>query len=163
MVRPMVHSTKHYVQTSIATVVAGAKLDIILAQAVSVANKNLVQEVEEGAKIKAIYLEYWIRSSEVSPGSGICAFYKDPGGGLVFTTTELAAMGNAENKKNVFFFQQGLFNDQDADAISVVRQWFKVPKSKQRMGLGDRLIFSVFAQGAIDLVICGMTTYKEYT
>lgn len=163
MVRPMVHSTKHYVQNSIATIVGGAKLDIILAQSVAVANKNLVQEVEEGSSIKAVYVEMWVRGGEAAAGSGICALYKDPGGGIVFSTTELAAMGDAENKKNVLFFQQGLFNDQDADAISVVRGWFKIPKSKQRMGLGDRLIFTCFAQGAIDLHICGFATYKEYT
>lgn len=163
MVRPMVHSTKHYVQTSITPIAASAKLDIILAQSVAVSSKNLVQEVEEGAKIKAIYLEYWIRSSEASPGSGIAVFYKDPGGGIVFSTTELAGMGTAENKKNVFYFTQGLYNDNDADAIAVVRGWFKIPKTKQRMGLGDRLIFSIFAQGAIILNVCGFCTYKEYT
>ncbi len=163
MVRPMVHSQKHYVQQSIATVTGSAKLDITLVDAVSVGNKNLVTEVEEGNSIKAIFLEMWIRGGEAAAGSGICALYKNPGGSTPFTTTELAAMGTAENKKNVLFFQQGLFNDQDADAISVARQWFKIPKSKQRFGLGDRLIFTVFAQGAIDLHVCGFTTYKEYS
>ena len=63
MVRPMVHSTKHYVQQSIGTVVVGTNENTNFAAAVEVSDKNLVTEVEEGSTIKAVYLELWIRSA----------------------------------------------------------------------------------------------------
>ncbi len=163
MVRPQVHSTKHYVQTSLSTVIAGAKSDIVLVDAVKVVDKNAVFEVEEGSTIKAIWIEEWIRSAEISPGSFIAALYKAPSGLAPMTTVQLAALGDADNKKNVFYTTQGLINDANADALNISKTWYKIPKSKQRFGLGDRLIWTIFAQGAIDLVRCGMTTYKEYT
>jgi len=39
--------------------------------------------------------------------------------------------------------------------------WIKIPKSKQRMGLGDRIVVQTFAQ-ALDMIDCGFETYKEY-
>jgi len=161
MVRPMVHSEKHYVQTSIAPILSGAKLDTVVISAVAV--PTLVEDVKEGSSIKAIYLEYWVRSSELSPGSGIFVVYKNPGGSVLFSVAQLAGLGTAENKKNVFYVTQGLYNDNDADAIAVFRGWLKIPKSKQRFGLGDRLVVAFFAQGAIDINICGFATYKEYS
>ncbi len=158
----MVHSTKHYVQTSLATIVASTKSDIVLVDAVKVVDKNVVFETEEGNAIKAVWIEEWIRSSEISPGSFVAVLYKAPGGLAPFGTTQLAALGDADNKKNVFYASQGLVNDQNADALCIAKGWFKIPKSKQRFGLGDRLIWSIFAQGAIDLVRCGLSTYKEY-
>ena len=163
MVRAMVHSIKHYIQTSIATIVAGAKLDITLVSAVDTADKTALNEVEEGNTVKACFNEYWIRSSEASPGSFIAVLYKLPGAGTKFSLAQLAALGSAENKKNILWSSQGLVNDQDADALGMMRGWYKIPKSKQRFGLGDELVLTVFAQGAIDLVICGLTTYKEYS
>lgn len=163
MVRPQVHSNKHYVQNSLATVTASTKRDDILVSAVNVTAANLVNEVVEGSTIKAVYFEQWLRSSEVSPGSFIFAIYKLTGGSTVFSTAELAAMGSASNKKNVLFFSQGLVNDADSVATPVLKGWVKIPKSKQRFGLGDSLIMATFAQGAIDLQSCGFVTYKEYS
>jgi len=163
MVRPMVHSTKHYVQTSINTIVAGALASVVLISAVAVGSKNNATEVEEGNSVKACYIEHWLRSGEVTPASYIMALYKLPGAGVAFTSAQLAAIHDSENKKNVLFFSQGLVNDADADATPILRQWYKIPKSKQRFGLGDQLILAIFAQGAIDLHDCGFATYKEYS
>ncbi len=162
MVRPMVHSSKHYVQNSLATIVGGAKLDIILASAV-VAPAAALNEIAEGSSLKACFLEQWLRSSEASPGTFIAALYKSPGSGVSFSAAQMAGMGSSENKKNVLWFGQGLLNDNNADATAIMRSWYKIPKSKQRFGLGDRLILTIFAQAAIDLVSCGFTTYKEYS
>ncbi len=163
MVRPMVHSTKHYVQQSLNTITGSASSNIVIAVATKIVNKNVTNEVEEGASIKACYVESWLRAAGASPGSVITVIAKQPGGGANFTTTELAALGDAENKKNILFTSQGLVNDNDANAIAVTRGWYKIPKSKQRFGLGDKLVMQIFAQGAIDLVHCGFETYKEYT
>ncbi len=163
MVRPMVHSTKHYVQHSIATIVAGALESMILVHAVAVGSKNSPTEVEEGSSIKAVYCEYWLRAGETTAGSFIATLYKLPGTGVAFNATQMAALNTAENKKNILWTSQGLVNDQDADALGLLRNWIKIPKSKQRFGLGDQLILEIFAQGAIDLHRCGFTTYKEYS
>ncbi len=162
MVRPMVHSKKHYVQVSVQSVLSGA-IDVTdVVNAVAPADVNTVSEVDEGSTVKAVYIEMWIRSSEVSPGSFIAVLYKNQGGAGNITAIESAALGTYDNKKNVFYVTQGLTNDADADAVAIYRGWIKIPKTKQRFGLGDKLQFSVFAQGAIDLLMCGFFTYKEY-
>ncbi len=163
MVRPVVHSIKHYVQKSIVTVVASTVNVTTIVKAVKVLSVNLVNEVVEGTIIKAVYLEYWIRAGDTVPASGVVALYKKSSDTSDPTTTEMVALGDWDNKKNVLFVQQGLYNDQDADAIAVVRQWFKIPKGKQRFGLGDELNLTVFAQGAVDQHVCGFAVYKEYS
>ncbi len=162
MVRPMVHSTKHYVQTSIATIAGGAVLNVILVDAVAVKDKDLVFEVEEGSTVKAIYLEYWLRAGSTTPSSGQAIVSKQIADASNPTAAEMAALGDWDNKKNIFYTTMGLFNDQDADAINIYKGWLKIPRGKQRMGLSDRLTLSVFA-ATIDLQICGFCTYKEYT
>jgi len=162
MVRPTVNSTKHYVQFSLQSVLASAITDLGIATSVNAPSANLSAEVREGSVIKAVYLEMWIRGSELSPGSVLATFYKRSGGDTAMTTTEQASLFTYDNKKNVFYHTQGLTNDTDADAIPFIRQWFKIPKGKQRFGLNDKLSLSIFSQGAIDQVICGFATYKEY-
>ncbi len=161
MVRPMVHSVKHYVQVSLTAVLGGAGDDTIIAFAKETA--NAADEVKEGSSIKAVYVEMWVAGTEASPGSVLLSLYKMPGAGSAMTIAEQAALHDYPNKKNVLYHTQGLFNDNDADAIPFIRQWFKIPKSKQRFGLGDALRLQIFAQGAIDMRICGFMTYKEYT
>jgi len=163
MVRPMVNSVKHYVQKSLFTVTASTIDEEEIAKAVVAANVNLANEVREGATIKALYCEMWIRTQSTSPGSVIITVEKKPGAdSSSMTTTESAALFNYTNKKNIFYTTQGLTNDQDADAIGFIRQWIKIPKSKQRFGLADRLVMNIHASGALDLTGCGMFIYKEY-
>ncbi len=162
MVRPMVHSTKHYVQPGLRTIVAGAAEAHVIAEGVAIADVTTNAEVAEGTSIKAIYVEHWIRAGSTSPGSYICAIYKNPPTGTTFTVAQMAALFDAENKKNILFTSQALTNDQDSSAISIVRGWIKIPKGKQRMGLGDRWIMSTSAVG-VDAIVCGLEIYKEYT
>ncbi len=161
MVRAMVHSTKHYVQFSIFTIVGGAVATKILSVAVSVGNKNTVDEVEEGSSVKAVYLELWARAGETTAGSGQAIVYKKEGDMSAPSATDMAALGLWDNKKNILYTTMGLYNDQDADAIAIYKGWIKIPKGKQRMGLKDALQVSIFAP-TIDLHICGFATYKEY-
>jgi len=65
------------------------------------------------------------------------------------------------NKKNIFFASQGVIGDLTTQAIPVHRGWVKIPKGKQRFGLGDRFAMTVAATGA-EIEFCGMSTYKEY-
>jgi len=161
--RPVIHSQKHYVQESLATIVGGAKRDIVIAKAVEGTVANLVNEVIEGSVIKAVYVEMWLRSAEAAAATQISTLTKVVGGGSTFSVAQMAALGTAANKKNILYTTQGLVNDVDADAVFILKGWIKIPKSKQRFGLDDQLILQIFAQGTIDLHICGFFTYKEYT
>ncbi len=161
MVRPMVHSEKHYVQNSLFTIAAGAIGTQDLIRGVAVLNKNLVYEVEEGSSVKAIYIEYWLNTNDTTPGSAIVTVEKLTGQSTLPNSTTIASLASYANKKNVFFTGMGLTNPNTSTAIPVLRQWVKIPKSKQRFGLDDRLLISFFSQTGT-LKVCGFATYKEY-
>ncbi len=162
MVRAMVHSTKHYVQQSIGTAVVGTPISTIIATAVKVVDKNGTAEVEEGTSIKAVYLELWLRSAATAAASFTCIVVKRPSGLGAPSAADLAALGDMDNKKNIFFTSQGLVNDVDSTALNIYRGWIKIPKSKQRMGLGDTLSWHLSAIGQ-SINFCGFQTYKEYS
>ncbi len=161
MVRPMVHSTKHYVQQSIGTSVPGTLTNTNIVSAVDVAAKDLVSEVEEGSSVKAVYIEMWLRSAATSAASFTFIVYKRIQNGAFADATEMAALGDYDNKKNVLFTSQGLLNDVDSTAMSVIRGWIKIPKGKQRMGLGDNITWTLSAIGQ-SINFCGFQIYKEY-
>ncbi len=157
--RPKVHTKKHYPQLSISSVAAGALGNFVLAEAVETPAAN--NQVREGSSISAIYVELWEKAgSATNLSSVINAFYKEPGSGVAFTVAQLAAVQDAENKKNILFFQQGLLPNEDLIPIPIMRGWYKIPKSKQRMGLGDRWIVATSAVG-FDVDRCGFATFKE--
>jgi len=162
MVRPVVHSIKHYVQFSLTTVVAGTPQQILLVSAVARDANDSVFEVDEGSIVKAIYLEIWLRAGSTTPSSGQMVVFKQPADSSNPSAADMAALGDWDNKKNVFYTTMGLYNDQDADAIAAFKGWIKIPKGKQRMGLGDAIRVAVFAP-TIDLHSCGFSTYKEYS
>ncbi len=163
MVKPVLHSVKHYVQWSIFTVLGSAIQAQSIVDAVPALSVNDPDEVSEGEVVKAVYLELWARTSEVSPGSGQLIVYKIESDSANPTIADMAALHDWDNKKNILYTTQGLFNDQDADAIALHKGWIKIPKGKQRFGLGDRLQYSFSAAGAIDVVLCGFSTYKSYS
>jgi len=162
MVRPSVHSTKHYVQQSIGTSVPGTPTSVKIAASVDVAAKDLVNEVEEGSQIKAIYIEMWVRSAATAAASFTFCINKSSTTIASPTVAQLAALGDWSNKKNVLYVCQGLTNDVDSTALSVFRAWLKIPKGKQRMGLGDQFEWNLSAIGQ-SVNFCGFQTYKEYT
>jgi len=163
MVRPQVHSVKHYVQQSLRTVTASTVESTIVVLAENVSSVNAVNEVTEGNTVKAVYFELWLRTQDTAPGSFVVIVEKIISGGANPSAANMAALGSYANKKNILFTSQALINDQDADAIPVLRQWVKIPKTKQRFGLKDKLVLQVFAQGALDMTACGFETYKEYS
>ncbi len=160
--RAPIHSNKHYVQRSLTTVLAGAIDNEILAVAVDSPATGNATHVATGAVIKAVFIELWVRSQEVSPGTVLVSIIKVPGAGGVPTFAQHVALHQYNNKKNVLYHTQGLTNDANADAIPFIRMWVKIPKSKQRFGLDDILTLTISAQ-ALDNVSCGFATYKEYT
>ncbi len=161
--RAPIHSVKHYVQTSLATIAAGAILTTVLVRGSRIQDVNSNPEVQEGAIVKAIFVELWVLGASAN-ASQITTLTKFPSGKSEFTTTQMAALGDAENKKNILYVTQGLAsNDGIANPIPIIRQWFKIPKGKQRFGLGDTLELQTFAQNSVALQVCGFATFKEYT
>ncbi len=156
-----IHSRKHYLQKSLTTVTAATADAFQLAFAVNATIANSAFEVAEGALIKAVYVEMWARGQDTSPGSVLITLLKVPDSQTP-TFADMAALDSYTNKKNVLYHTQGLTNINTVDAIPFVRGWFKIPKSKQRFGLGDSLFLMTSAQ-ALDTNICGFAVYKEYT
>ncbi len=162
MVRPMVHSTKHYVQLPINQIGLGTSESNLLVSAVDVLDKNIPSEVEEGTSIKAVYIEMWLQN-EGNLGEFILVISKNQEFQNGPTFAEMADLMNYNNKKNVLYVTQGLTsNDGVSGPVSVYRSWIKIPKSKQRFGLGDMLTMNIANVSASDLVRCGFATYKEY-
>ncbi len=162
--RPIIKSTKHYVQMSLSSVAVTARNNESLIKAVQIQNKDLVDEVVEGAIVKAIYIELWLLDTG-NDGSNIVVLAKHPQGGIGLSFTDMNALGPYDNKKNILFTHQGLSsNDGVGNPIMVMRAWYKIPKSKQRFGLGDNLVLTIANNNAGSTMnYCGFATYKEYT
>ncbi len=161
--KPVIHSQKHYVQFSLFNVAAGTRTptDLIIATEGTVA--NLVNEVIEGAIVKAVYIELWT-DQDGPNGFEIVTLTKATAGSLGPSVGEMAALGTYDEKKNVFFTHEGLAANESVNGpYPVMKGWYKIPKSKQRFGLGDRLVLSISNPSANNSNACGFATYKEYT
>ncbi len=122
-----------------------------------------VAEVSEGSIIKAVYVELWTLGSS-NDGFQIVVLEKSTQDATGPTFVEMAALGDYNNKKNILFTHQGLSaNDGIGNPMPVMRGWYKIPKTKQRFGLGDRLNLNISNPSANTLTYCGFATYKEYT
>ncbi len=163
MVAP-INSVKHYVQFSNATLASGAASGRQIANAVVAPATGTTAEVEEGSIIKAVFLEFWIVSDE---GTGTESQFtmileKRPSNAPALTFTNSSNLGAYPNKKNILYVTQGILGASidGQSSVPVVRQYFLIPKGKQRMGLGDDIVVTFAAVGGIS--ICGFSTYKEY-
>ncbi len=158
-----IHSQKHYVQFPITQITTAAIGQIVIAQGVESTTANLASEVAEGSVIKAVYIELWLQN-QGNLGESIVTVEKSP---LNIAGPSFAQMANLfayPNKKNILFTHQGLTsNDGVSGPVVVLRQWIKIPKSKQRFGLGDILSMTISNTSSNDLNRCGFAIYKEYS
>ena len=124
---------------------------------------NLANEVAEGSSIKAIYIELWLQN-QGTLGEAIVTVSKDPQNATGPSFVQQAALNSFPNKKNVLFTHQGLTsNDGVSGPVVILRNWVKIPKSKQRFGLGDGINLAISNVSANDLNRCGFAIFKEYT
>ncbi len=159
--RPIINSKKHYNQVTLTTVGTGATSNQLFID--SVETPTTPSHVQEGAIVKAIFVEIWAIGS-VADQFFTAVLVKLPSGLGTPTTANMALLNDWEGKKNIMYTTQGLAsNDGIAAPIPLVRQYFKIPKSKQRFGLGDRLVWALMSRGSADIKLCGFATYKEYT
>ncbi len=158
--RPHVITRKHMPQFSLAVLASGARTNTTLIDAVAVLSKNTPSEVEEGSVISAIYCEFWIKTNDSSEGTAIMIIEKIPAGATPPSVGSLASLDTYANKKNILHTFMGLTNNNVGVGMPMVRQWIKIPRGKQRFGLGDKLIISTLSQTGT-LQICGFCIYKE--
>ncbi len=162
--KPIIQSRKHYIQVNLTTETTLATINaeqIILAVAPSAV--NTAKEVETGSIVKAVYVEMWLTSDDTAGSSFVMSLEKVDGGvPAAMTYTQSIDLENYVNKKNILYTTMGLVGPNDEQPLPLIRQWFKIPKGKQRFGLGDtfRLNISAITNG---LTWCGFFTYKEYS
>ncbi len=163
--RAPIKSKKHIFQISQSTVAQAAVAVTVFADA-DEPTSTTPQGIEEGALVKACYVEFWVSQDSASVvGSYTVILCKLTSGSAQPTNTNLAALHDYNNKKNIFFSGQGLLTPNDGGQVPVIRGWYKIPKGKQRFGLNDRLCVAIRNNNAtaIDINFCGLAIYKEYT
>ncbi len=158
-----IHSRKHIVQFPFDQIATGTSQNNLLVESVAVTAKNTPREVEEGAVVKAVWIELWTQNS-ANDGHEVVVLSKQTDLGLGPTFAELATLDTWTNKKNILFTHEGLSsNDGVGNPVRVMYQWYKIPKGKQRFGLGDTLSLSLSNPSSNNLNRCGVCIFKEYT
>ncbi len=139
----------------------GTLVSTTIFEAVQATLANLNAEIREGAIVKAVWLELWITSDDTSQSSFTATVEKLPGSGGSMDFAESQALFSYENKKNILYTTQGLTGPFDEYPQMIFKGWIKIPKGKQRFGLGDslRLNISAISNG---LTACGIVIFKEY-
>ena len=105
----------------------------------------------------------WYLGSSAQPVFHVSTVEKLTSGASEMTSVQASLLNEYPNKKNIFQTSQGLIGDANTNPIPVFREWIKIPKGKQRMGLGDKLVLNIAARGeaANDIEVCGFYIYKE--
>ncbi len=158
--RPKVHIEKHILQRSLFTIAGGAITNVNVATTVADPAAASVTDVREGCTISAVYLEFWIQTDDTVLGATVVTLEKLPSATPAMIAADSAALNAYPNKKNILYTQQGLTPGNVTFPMNVIKGWFKIPKGKQRFGLGDRLFLNILAQ-ANGLNVCGVVLYKE--
>ena len=156
--QPVINTEKHYVQNSLFTVASGAIVNVTLVNAAAVPTG--ANQVREGAKISAVYLEYWLQTDDASAGTTIVTLEKISSGAGNMTAANSALLNDYANKKNVFYTHMGLTPNNVTYPMAAVKGWFKIPKSKQRIGLGDKIKLNFHGQSN-GISVCGFSIFKE--
>ncbi len=160
--RPTINSKKHIVQIIGVVVSAGAIASIKLVDVTDPIVATDPTDVAQGAVIKAVYLEVWLNSNADSISQITGVLEKQIGPSVPMTFSESQALNLYLNKKNILYTTQGLVPGRLTQGVPFFRGWFKIPKGKQRFGVGDELVIRIASPvGATQ--VCGFATYKEYT
>ncbi len=159
MVRALIHTEKHIVQVTLTTATAATVANVNIVSVAQNADTSLAQNVEVGTEVSAVFAEIWVLGSSQQPTTITGIVYKTPADADAVDNTEMATLHTYPNKKNIFYTTQGLVGDANSNPIPILRQWIKIPKGKSRMGLGDKLRFSI--RGITeDTQFCGQFTFK---
>ncbi len=154
---------KHYVQFTEFNVASATVTELALVDAKDLLAVNAPNEVVEGSVVKAIYVELWLTTDAATTGSFVVVLEKVESEAATPVLTEMTTLMNYNNKKNILFCSQGILaTEASGNPTPVMRQWFKIPRGKQRMGQDDQIRVLVAAIGANQITGCSFSTYKEY-
>ncbi len=161
--RASINSIKHFVPKTKTTVTAGSVSTHQIVHAVAQSAVVNTDDVVEGSIIKAIFCELWFGSDDSSTWrSFTMTLEKIVGDAASPTLANLTNLMAYPNKKNVIYTTQGIIGpNKGGNAVPVIRQWFAIPKGKQRFSIGDRFELNYLSLDG-QTVICGMFIYKEY-
>lgn len=162
MVRPTVNSQKHILQSSLFSV-AGTSIVNVVPLIVDESPAG-TQQVAVGTTVKAIYCEYWVQGEATQPTTVNITVEKLESGAANMTFIQSQDLFGYSNKKNIFYTTQGIVGDANSNPIPFLRMWIKIPKGKQRFGLGDSLVVNIacITPDPDGLEVCGMALYKAY-
>ncbi len=159
--RPVINTEKHYPQFSLFAIASGAIFTAVLVDARAAPAVATAAQVREGCKVSAVYIEMWVTSDDAAAGTVITTVEKVPGIGSTAGAADMANLNAYDNKKNIMYTQMGLIPPNVGSyPMAIVKGWFKIPKSKQRFGLEDRLVLNILAQSN-GISACGFATFKE--
>ncbi len=143
---------------------AGTTSSRKIAEAQDSATLAVTKDVERGCSIKAIWVEFWISSTqEIAVGvtTGIDVYlWKNPGSNLTAPTP--GTQGSSNEKKHILKIWKGLIGarTQGFQPYSW-KGWIKIPKGFQRMGAND-LIQLVWESTGANVLVCQNYVYKWY-
>lgn len=160
--RAVIQSHKHYVQITGVTVGASAIGTTDIAKAEQNPDRDQADEVAVGAIVKAVYVELWATSDDAAQGLGVFTIEKRPSASPTMSYVNSTNLHDYLNKNNIFYTTQGLLGPNVQQATPFFRGWIKIPKGKQRMSIGDKLVLN-YAGVATGLIFCGIIVYKDYT
>ncbi len=160
-----INSIKHFIPRTNTQSASNVVVNLDIADAVAAPASATTTQVLEGAVLKAAHVEMWVVSGGASDTvtTVIVTVEKLPAGATPPTVTNMLNLQAYQNKKNIFYTFQGLVaaSINGSNPVATIRDWILIPKGKQRFGLGDKLIISIYTLGTT-LQTCGMFIYKEY-
>ncbi len=162
--KPTVNSSKHYIPLTNSELASAGVLEFDIVEGKTIGNAfAATADVREGSLVKAIFVELWCAGAGASGTDTqfVAVVLKMPSNSPSMTSTNLLNLQSYGNKKNILYTTQGVLRGLDVQAVPIIRQWFKIPKGKQRIGLGDKFQLYLTTVGT-GLNRCGFCTYKEY-
>ncbi len=156
----VIKSIKHYVHQVVTSPTTATNAVVILVDAIAEGvSRSAASSVYEGCVVKAVYLDFWV-SATTDLKTGTWVVLKRPANVAAPTAAEMINLGSYLNKKNIFNSGQGLLPT-NGNVMNIYKGWIKIPKGKQRFGLGDKLQL-IFTPTGTTGHLCGLSTYKEY-
>ncbi len=122
-----------------------------------------VADVVEGSLVKTCYVELWFKSN-ADAGQDTkfqLVIEKVPAGATSISFTQMNNLMTYPNKKNIFYTTQGVVGDLTTQSLPISRDWYSIPKGKQRFGLDDRLVATI-STTAFGANTCGLAIFKEW-
>ncbi len=159
--KPVINSEKRIVQISLSNIAALATAGTNFVDAVQDPSATDPTQVAVGSVVKAVYVELWLLGSGQQPNTSSVIVCKKATGTVSPNFTQMQNLNGWEGKKNIFEMHQGLIGDANTNPSPFFRGWIKIPKGKQRFGLGDKMLFNIAAITE-DMQFCGVIIFKVY-